>query len=211
MTVHVFPGAGYDSNIFLVTGDEPILIDAGSGMWSNKIIGGIKERTDALSKIILTHRHFDHTGGAAKLVEQFNVPVFIHEFDAFPVKNGSSKETEAEIFGCNMLPVSVSELHGGEIIDTGEYQFQVIHTPGHTPGGISLYDADHKILFSGDTVFAEGVGRWDFTDGDLSALKRSVRKLSELDTECLYPGHGPCININAKSNIINALMYVEGF
>lgn len=211
MTVHMFPGAGCDSNIFLVTGTQPILIDTGSGLRSSKIIKEIGEHTDHISKIILTHCHFDHAGGASELRKCFNAPVYIHRFDAAAVQNGLIKETAADLFGCEMPATEVTELQGGEIIDTGEYQFEIIHTPGHTAGGISLFDRSKQILFSGDTVFAEGVGRWDFPTGDLSCLKRSVHKLAELDALYLYPGHGPCIKGSAKSKIANALMYVEGF
>lgn len=211
MTVHMFPGAGCDSNIFLVTGTQPILVDTGSGLRSSKIIKEIEEVTDHISKIILTHCHFDHAGGAAELSKHFNAPVFIHKLDAAAVRNGLVKETAADMFGCEMPATEVVELQGSETIDTGEYRFDVLYTPGHTAGGISLFDRANQILFSGDTVFAEGVGRWDFPTGDLSCLKRSVHRLAELDASYLYPGHGPCVKGSANSKIANALMYVEGF
>lgn len=211
MTVHMFPGAGYDSNIFLVTGMQPILIDAGSGSGYSRLLNGIEKVTDHISKIILTHCHFDHAGGAAELSKHFNAPVFIHECDAAAVRNGLTKETAADVFGCEMPAVDVTILQDKETIDTGEHLLEIIHTPGHTAGGISLLDRVNQILFSGDTVFAEGVGRWDFPTGDLSCLKNSVHKLAELDVSYLYPGHGPCVKGNAKSRIANALMYVEGF
>lgn len=211
MTVHMFPGAGCDSNIFLVTGTQPILVDTGSGLRSSRIIKEIEGITDHISKIILTHCHFDHAGGAAELSKHFNAPVFIHKLDAAAVRNGLVKETAADMFGCEMPATEVTELQGSEMIDTGEHRFDVVCTPGHTAGGISLFDRTNLILFSGDTVFAEGVGRWDFPTGDLSCLKRSVHKLAELDASYLYPGHGPCVKGSAKSKIVNALMYVEGF
>ena len=211
MTVHMFPGTGYDSNVFLVTGTEAVLIDTGSGMYSAKLIRNVCSISDSISKIILTHCHYDHAGGAAELAEHFQAPVSIHQNDAAAVREASSEHTAADVFGCEMSAVEVTELKAGEVIDTGDHCLEVIHTPGHTAGSISLFDQDAQILFSGDTVFAEGVGRWDFPTGNLMSLNRSVKLLSELPTSYLYPGHGPSVQGNAKSKIVNALMYVEGF
>ena len=93
----MFPGAGYDSNIFLVTGMQPILIDAGSGSGYSRLLNDIEKVTDHISKIILTHCHFDHAGGAAELSKHFNATVFIHERDAAAVRNGLTKETAADV------------------------------------------------------------------------------------------------------------------
>ncbi len=210
MTVHMLPGTGYDCNIFIVTGDRPLMVDTGSGTRHarvlervTKLLGGAK-----LEAIILTHRHYDHTGGAAALSRALNAPLFVHKDDAAPIREGSITATEALMFGGRMERAEVSDLSGGEILSTGEHDLEVIHTPGHTIGGICLFDRAKRILLSGDTVFAGGVGRWDLATGDHSQLVESVRKLSLLDPLDLYPGHGPCALGDGGQQVKDALRYL---
>lgn len=84
---------------------------------------------------------------------------------------------------------------------------EVIETPGHTTGGICLYDQVTGSLFSGDTVFAEGIGRTDFEGGDINQLRTSLNKLKKLDIKDLYPGHGPNVEGSGKESIIKGLRY----
>jgi len=107
-----------------------------------------------------------------------------------------------------MEAASVQNLIGGETFTTGDHDLEVIHTPGHTAGGICLYDREHRILLSGDTVFAGGVGRWDLATGNLQELIASVRSLLALEPADLYPGHGPCAIGDALSQIKDALRYL---
>jgi len=92
-------------------------------------------------------------------------------------------------------------LKDGDIIDLGGTKLKVFVVPGHTPGGLALYDADSKTLFSGDTVFSAGYGRYDLMGGDYSALKDSIARLAKLDVKELYPGHGP-----AKKSGVNVYL-----
>jgi glyoxylase-like metal-dependent hydrolase (beta-lactamase superfamily II) len=82
-------------------------------------------------------------------------------------------------------------LKDGDRLRVGSLEFEVLYTPGHTLGGVCFYEARHKVLFSGDTLFKDSVGRWDFVDGDLHALTRSLERLMTLpDDVRVYPGHG---------------------
>jgi glyoxylase-like metal-dependent hydrolase (beta-lactamase superfamily II) len=207
MTVHMLPGAGYDCNIFIVTGDRPIVVDAGTGERHSRTVERIGKvigdrRVEA---IVLTHRHYDHVGGAAALSKVLEAPVYAHQDDAGPLQEGSARGTEALMFSRHMDRVEVRPLQGGEMFSTGEHDLKVVHTPGHTTGGISLYDEAKGILISGDTVFAGGVGRWDLATGDREALAASVRSLLALGPVDLYPGHGPVAIGDASEQIKGAL------
>ncbi|HUV24334.1 MAG TPA: MBL fold metallo-hydrolase [Methanomassiliicoccales archaeon] len=207
MNVHHLPGRGFDSNIFLVTGEDPFLIDAGSGDYTRSVLDWIEGLVDSknIGRIILTHRHYDHVGGAAKLARALDATVLIHELDADPVANGDSWGTQASMFGEIMEAVEVEPLKGGEIISTGERDFLVMHTPGHSMGSLSLFCERDGILISGDTVFVGGVGRWDLPTGNYDDLIMSLRRLERLKVANLFPGHGPCGKGNALQHLRDAL------
>lgn len=208
MTVHVFPGAGYDSNCFLISGDKPILVDAGTGTHHARLLRSIAQVATAVRTIVLTHRHYDHVGGARELSTALGAEVLMHELDAPPVREGSASATVATMFGRTIEPVEVTGLDEGDVLDTGDHQFTIIHTPGHTAGGISLHEPATGILLSGDTVFAGGVGRWDMPTGDRASLVRSVKRLAALRPVDLYPGHGPCAQGNAGDHMKEAMNYL---
>jgi hydroxyacylglutathione hydrolase len=207
MAVHMLPGAGYDCNIFIVTGNHPVVVDAGTGERHARTVERITKVVGdrRVQAIVLTHRHFDHVGGAAALSVALDAPVYAHEEDAGPLQQGSAKGTEAIMFSQRMDKVDVRPLKGGETFSTGEHDLRVVHTPGHTTGGISLYDKEKRILISGDTVFAGGVGRWDLATGDREELVVSIRSLLALAPVDLYPGHGPAAIGDASQQIEGAL------
>ncbi len=190
--IHVLGGMGYDSNIFLVEDDDPILVDTGTRYHLRRNVEDIEEIvpiTD-IGSIILTHRHYDHTGGAAELAKRSGAEVYVHREDANAVRIGDSVSTGARNFDDDQERVDVTLLDEGQELSTGFYNFMVLHTPGHTVGGISLYDIEHRILLSGDTVFTNGgVGRWDLPTGNYDQLVASIELLSKLDVDGLYPGH----------------------
>jgi glyoxylase-like metal-dependent hydrolase (beta-lactamase superfamily II) len=206
----MFPGAGFDCNVYLVTGNKPLLVDTGTGAYAHRLEEKVKKLVgeNDLAGIVLTHRHFDHIGGAAELSRIFSATVYAHELDAAPIIEGSAKDTEATMFMRTPQPVLVKPLKGGEVLSTGEHNLTVIHTPGHSIGGICLFDRLNKILLSGDTVFAGGVGRWDLATGDHKLLVSSVKHLMELDIQDLYPGHGPCALGDGAEQIRDAFRYL---
>lgn len=210
MAVHMLPGVGYDCNVFIVTGSRPIVVDAGTGEHHVRTVDRIRKVIGdrKVQGIVLTHRHYDHVGGAAALSKDLGAPLFAHRDDAEVIREGSSKGTEALMFMRRMEAASVQNLIGGEAFTTGDHDLKVIHTPGHTAGGICLYDREHRILLSGDTVFAGGVGRWDLSTGSLKELTASVRSLLALEPVDMYPGHGPCAIGDARSQIQDALRYL---
>ncbi len=142
-----------------------------------------------IEAILLTHGHFDHTMGLDGFLSEYNVPVYVHEGDkeiiADPGFNLSSSYTSGFSFS------DARYLHGGETLNFAGYDFEVFHTPGHTPGCCCFYVRQKGVLFSGDTLFANSVGRTDFPGSSMSELVRSIReKLMTLPDETrVYPGH----------------------
>lgn len=195
----------YDANAYLV--DGTMLVDV--GMDGEYIISELEKHIQPkrLETIILTHCHYDHSGGAGAVARATGAKVAIHKDDA-PLLN-NARASASQLFGeraPDVLPDIL--LKGGEFFG----ELEVIHTPGHTPGGICLYDAESKTLFSGDTVFPEGsFGRTDLYGGNASQLLESIKKLALLDVEVMYPGHGDVIKNNAREQIKMSLMMASQY
>ncbi len=149
--------------------------------------------------LLLTHAHFDHAGAYFAL-QGIGAKVAIHA-DELEIAKSNPMAYGTLLF----TPVEPDiVLKGGEVLDLG-IKLKVIHTPGHSPGSVCYYDADRKWLFSGDTVFAGGgFGRVDFPGGDAAKLISSLKKLTELDVEVLYPGHDEVVEDNADREIVKA-------
>lgn len=139
--------------------------------------------------IILTHRHYDHVLGAASLQKETGAEVLIGENDAAALTDPAV--SLAAVHGYSQEPVEPSRLlREGDHISLGMLDIAVLHTPGHTAGGISLVTED--VIFSGDTLFAGSMGRTDLPSGSEEEIFRSLRKLSELPGDYrVLPGHGP--------------------
>lgn len=210
MAIHFLPGKGYDCNLFLIEGREPILVDTGTGgnpVETMKFISS-KVPAETVRTIILTHRHYDHVGGAGFLAQELGAKVFIHEDDAEVVSNGDGWGTLSTMFGKPMDAVDVVPVREGFTFTTGDCRFKVLHTPGHSSGSICLHDESSGDLISGDTVFVGGVGRWDLPSGDYDLLVRSIKALQGLQVKSIYPGHGPCGIGNGTEQIAQALSYL---
>jgi len=192
MVVHLInPDTYSDSNIYLVIGSRTVLIDAGTGNDSIRNIARIKSILNGrgLDMIILTHFHFDHVGGLPDITGEFGSEAFAGAGDAPYITSGDAAYILPEMFGRKVSPAEVTELMEEDVIDLGEHRLRVINTPGHTCGGICLYDEVTGSLFSGDTVFGSGIGRTDLPSGSAKELAMSLKKLSGIDVKTLYPGH----------------------
>ena len=186
------PGYNMDSNCYLI-GD--MLVDTGTGFNEEYLISQIERhgvnRKD-ISLVVNTHCHFDHIGGNY-LFEDAEIAV--HELDAISMKNRDDLGTSMNAFENEANSRVDIELKDGDEIRG----FKIIHTPGHTAGGICLWDGVN--LISGDTVVSHGgVGRFDI-GGNLDDLRQSVFKLTQLDVINLLPGHGPVVEGNGKEHI----------
>ena len=186
-------GYNIDSNYCLI--DDNILVDTGTGHYNDYLISKLQENgvePENIELIVNTHCHFDHIGGNYHFPD---AKIAIHKDDAISIKNKDTLGTSMSVFqqpgNCRVD----RELKDGDKIA----DFNVIHTPGHTKGGICLWDGEN--LISGDTIFAGGgVGRVDI-GGNYNDMKNSVEKLMELDVKNIYPGHGPIVEGNGKEHI----------
>lgn len=187
VNIETFVVGPIQTNCYLVYDEESlkgILIDPGAD--DDAIRSFIESNNIEVLYTLNTHGHGDHIKGDSS----FGFPIIIHELDEEclrdPVKNLSFQPE----WGNESLEAH-KKLKDGDVIEAGSLRLEVIHTPGHTPGGISVKCGD--VLFSGDTLFFEGVGRTDLPGGSYEALKKSIKeKLFTLpeDTRVL-PGHGP--------------------
>jgi len=185
------------SNCYIV-GDEAtkegVIIDPADE--AEDILRVIKRLGLTVRLIVLTHGHVDHIAALKEVKEATGAEIAVHANDS----EYHNQQAFALAFGlyCPAPPPPGRLLKDGDSIDIGALHFQVIHTPGHTPGGICLLG--HGILFSGDTLFNCGIGRYDLPGGDYKQLMNSLReKLMALpDETTVYPGHGPETTIGAE-------------
>lgn len=167
---------------------EAMIIDPGGD--AGRILTSVGNAGLRVKYIVNTHGHADHVLANMKIKEATGAELLVHKEDA-GMLTSPQLNLSTFIGGGAVCGPADKVLADGDTLDIGELNFAVLHTPGHTPGGISLYC--EGILFSGDTLFAESVGRSDFPGGSHRQLVESIRqKLMVLDDEVkVYPGHGP--------------------
>ena len=171
---------------------EAAIIDPGDN--ADEIISNIEKEGLNPKFIINTHAHFDHIGGVKVIQDHFKIDFILHEGDLFLVENASEQATA---FGLKPIskPVVNKNVTNGEKVNLGDKSITVIHTPGHSPGGVCYYSVNN--VFVGDTLFAGSIGRTDLPGGSYDTLINSIKEnLFPLgDSTIVYPGHGPSTTI----------------
>lgn len=211
MKVHYFPGVGYDSNVYLLEDEDPIVVDTGTGMFADTTLDeiAVKVPLKKIGRIVLTHSHYDHIGGAARFQKATGARMYLHEEEAIPIKAGDSSLTVSDMFGKSLRAIDVEPLKSGQKMSSGSSEWEVMHTPGHSPGSIALHDRESASAIVGDTVFCDGgVGRWDLPGGDLAQLMSSLKRLEELELKNMYPGHGSYAEGDAPQHLRLAAKYI---
>ncbi|MBN2589086.1 MAG: MBL fold metallo-hydrolase [Sedimentisphaerales bacterium] len=200
----------FETNCYCLRSDEKsqgcVLID--TGLDDTDIVRIFEEKQFTPLVLVITHGHFDHIAGLNAMREKFpDMKVYMHKLDAAALEdpNVSLACLTGDTFTSRPADLLVKE---GDFIEQAGVKLQVIDTPGHTPGGISLYSPEDGVVFSGDALFAESVGRTDFPGGNSSQLIQSVKeKLLTLPEETkVYPGHGPTTTIAHEKKYNQFLM-----
>jgi len=189
----------YQTNCYILRAGEAakdcLIID--TGLEAGELVDFLEVHKLNPVAVVLTHGHADHITGLAAVRGRFpNIKVYIHKLDAemlTGVKDNLSAMAGV-LFSCEPADFSLEE---GNIIEQANIKLDVLHTPGHTPGGICLYSKNEGIVFVGDTLFADSVGRTDMPGGSTTQLIKSIKKkLCPLpDKTVVYPGHGPVTTI----------------
>lgn len=182
-------------NCYIVSDDskECVIIDCGAygNAEYDYIKNYISENNLKPTAHILTHGHFDHIMGAKWVYETYGILPTICEADAETYKDFNQ---EVVRFGFTIdfnLPPIGHCLNDGDEIHFGNHMFKVIHTPGHSKGGVVYHCAEENVAFTGDTLFRNGIGRTDLPGGNMFQIIQSLRKLTQLpDNTTVYPGHG---------------------
>lgn len=201
MTIQMFTVGKLFTNCYIVAcpeTKEAIIIDPGfeSVSEAEKVFKFIEEKALKPKFVVNTHGHPDHICGNGLVKGKFQTPILIHEKDAFML--GRLGRVIAKFAGFeNSSPSADALLKDGDIISFGKITLKIMHTPGHSPGSISL--VGKKEVFTGDTLFAGSIGRTDIPRGSVLDIKESLRKLACLpDDFKVYPGHGPTTTIGEE-------------
>lgn len=176
--------------------DEVLIVDPGAS--AGRLAEIIEEEKLNPVAILLTHGHFDHAGGAAELAEHYGIKVYAEEHEKETLENPAINLSGWE--GRELVYHADVFLRDEQEIDIAGFHIRVFHTPGHTVGGCCYYFSYQNAVFSGDTLFAQSVGRTDFPKGSASALIRSIEeKLMPLpDETTVYTGHNEITTIGTE-------------
>ena len=190
MVIKKFVVGPLESNCYLIVDEhskEALVIDPGDE--SDRIIDFIHENNLHIKHIVCTHAHFDHVGALSDIKHETGASIVIHQEEQEIYRN-TRKQAVLWGFEIDDLPEPDMFVSEGNELGIGGLRFKILHTPGHSPGGICLFG--EGVLIAGDTLFAGSVGRTDLLGGNLDMLKDSFKRLMSLpDQTEILPGHGP--------------------
>lgn len=201
MKINQYVVGEVQTNCYIIINEETnecLIVDPGAS--ANQLASRINADNLKPVAILLTHGHFDHAGASRGLAKMFDISIYAHEAEEDTLKDSRKNVSwmvgRAESYSADIY------VNESEELNLAGFSIQVLHTPGHTEGGCCYYFKEEGVLFSGDTLFAESVGRTDFPGGSMSQLVRSIReKLMVLPDETMvYPGHNDSTTIKTERN-----------
>jgi glyoxylase-like metal-dependent hydrolase (beta-lactamase superfamily II) len=200
--IETFPLGEWMTNCYVVAAASGDCWIVDTGFSPRPMLEAIERQGLTPRRILLTHAHVDHIGGLAQVQQAYpDLPIFIHEaeqaFPTDPMLNLSAALTEEIV-----APEPTGILQHGQTLELDSYSFEVRHTPGHSPGGITLYCQQQGVALVGDALFAGGIGRTDFPTSDHATLIEAIKtQLMTLPDETrVLPGHGPETTIGHERN-----------
>ncbi len=201
LKILIIPVTGFQQNCSLVMDDDlkvAAVVDPGGDL--PRIEAAIKEAGVTVEKILLTHGHIDHAGGAAELAEKLGVKVEgPHERDKPWLDNLPKRGADFGIMGARVVTPD-RWLKDGDEVTVGGLKFTIIEAPGHSPGSVVFFSADNKFALMGDVLFQNSVGRTDMPGGDHATLIKSIKeKILPLGDDVMFlPGHGNASRIGEE-------------
>ena len=168
---------------------------------AERILAAVEDRDLTIKYVVNTHAHFDHVGANRAVLEATGATLVVHPDEVPILKAGGG----AQWFGFQADPSPEPGLlvRDGDALHVGQLNFQVMHAPGHSPGHIMLHEADEKVLFDGDVLFHQGIGRSDLPGGSHATLMQSIHeKIFTLSDETVvYSGHGPATTVGQEKRL----------
>ena len=197
MNVLCFPTGPYATNMYIICCKDTrdaVIVDPGVESFE-MVLEAVRQHSLKPVAIWLTHSHWDHIVDAAKIKRELSLPIYMHEED----KGNLEKP------GSDGVPMAVPTIEGttpdhlikdGDLLTVGKFSFKVIHTPGHTPGGVCFYCEKEKTLFSGDTFYRGLIGSLSLPTSQAERMWQSLDKIATLPPDtAVFPGHGPSTTI----------------
>ncbi|NQV74381.1 MBL fold metallo-hydrolase [bacterium] len=202
MIIKSFTFNPFSTNCYVVTSNnETVIIDPScqSELEHEELTEYVDSTGSTITRILLTHAHIDHIFGCARLSEQYGIGIEVHREENVLLEQATF---QAQMYGVELVqpPKPVAQLEEGQIIEFGSVRWQVLHTPGHSPGSVSFFDAKNSLVFSGDVLFQDSIGRTDLWRGSLPILMDSIfNTLIPLgDDVRVLSGHGPNTTIKRE-------------
>ncbi len=201
MRIDSYPLGQLQANCYFLTqGNGCIIIDPADS--ADFILEKIQRERLNVIALIATHGHFDHIMAVGEIQLSYDVPLYIHDDDLFLVKR--LNQTAQHFLGYDpaAIPPSNTISLGAGALNVGSFEFDIIHTPGHTPGSCSIYVKEENSVFTGDTLFKQGIGRYDHSYSDKKTLFNSLKTLFKLPEETIvYPGHEDITTIGEEKRL----------
>lgn len=199
MHVETYCGGAAATNGYLLLRDPmALIIDAPDGM-ANWVASRCQKKNSKVAGLLLTHGHWDHIVDARTIQQQFQAPVWIHQDSAFLLENPSIQSAFNPFY--ELKPCQADRILGSEErAKLSTFEFGLLLCPGHCPGSLCFHFPEEKLLFGGDVLFADGVGRWDLPGGSKETLLKAIQtKILVLPQETrVFPGHGPATTVGKE-------------